>query len=85
MSVPAFGAIADKHRSFTALGIPVNASDKLVEFAYYKQVETDVAQGPWYLSYLEQIANSRESEDLQTVVVMQQSAGRITFQQLFDA
>jgi ubiquitin carboxyl-terminal hydrolase 25 len=85
MTVPAFGTIADKHRPFTALGIPVNASDELVKFAYHKQVETDVAQAPWYLSYLDQIANNRGSEDLLTVVAIERSDGRVDLQQLSEA
>src|SRR5277367_1770307 len=85
MSVAAFGAIADKHRSFTALGIPVHASDELVKFAYHKQVETDAAHIPWYLSFLDRIAHSRESEDLHYVVAIERSAGRIDFQQLSEA
>jgi ubiquitin carboxyl-terminal hydrolase 25/28 len=85
MSVPAFGAIADKHRPFTALGIPVYASDELVEFAYHKQVETDAAQAPWYLTYLDQIANNRDSEDLNTVVAIERSGGKVDFQQLSEA
>lgn len=70
---------------FTALGIPPDASNDLINFAYRKQVETDPANTHIYLTYLIQIADDRSSETLQTEVAIERSAGKFDFRQLNDA
>lgn len=67
------------------LGIPPDASDDLIIFAYRQQVETDPANEHHYLTYLIQIEGERSSEKLQTEVVMERSAGKIDYRQLADA
>jgi ubiquitin carboxyl-terminal hydrolase 25 len=67
------------------LGIPPDASDDLIKFAYRKQVETDPASAHLYLTYLVQIADDRSSEALQTEVAIDRSAGKFDLHQLTDA
>jgi ubiquitin carboxyl-terminal hydrolase 25/28 len=67
------------------LGIDPVASDANVIFAFKKQVETDPNRVTWYLSYLQQIANVRQSEELQFEVVLQQSQGHFTIEQVEGA
>ena len=71
--------------SFSALGIPPDASDDLVIFAYRKQVETQPDSTHFYLSFLVQIADDRTSEALQTEVAIERSAGKFDFNQLANA
>jgi ubiquitin carboxyl-terminal hydrolase 25/28 len=70
---------------FTALGIPPDASDDLIIFAYRKQVERDPASTHLYLTYLDQVAHERSSEALQTEIAIERSAGKFDFRQLNDA
>jgi ubiquitin carboxyl-terminal hydrolase 25 len=70
---------------FTALGIPLDAGDDLVRFAYRRQVETDPASTHFYLTYLVQVADERSSEALQTEVAMERSGGKFDFRQLAEA
>ena len=70
---------------FTALGIPPDASDDLIKFAYRQQVETDPANTHLYLTYLIQAADERSSDVLLTEVAIERSAGKFDFRQLADA
>jgi ubiquitin carboxyl-terminal hydrolase 25/28 len=70
---------------FTALGIPPDASDDLIIFAYRKQTKTDPANTHQYLTYLIQIADDRSSESLQTEVAIERSAGKFDSHQLTNA
>lgn len=70
---------------YTGLGIPEDASDRLVIFAYEKQKQTDSAQTPWYLSYLRNIFQARRSEILETHIATELSAGRFDAEQLTGA
>jgi ubiquitin carboxyl-terminal hydrolase 25/28 len=70
---------------FTVLGIPPDASDDLIAFAYRKQVEKDSVNRHLYLTYLIQVADDRSSEALQTEVAIERSAGKFDFRQLTDA
>jgi ubiquitin carboxyl-terminal hydrolase 25/28 len=67
------------------LGIPPDASDDLIIFAYRQQVETDPANGHHYLTYLIQIKEERSSERLQTEVVIERSVGKFDYRQLAEA
>ena len=72
-------------RCYIALGIDPTASDANIIFAYKKQIETDPRRTTWYLSYLNQIANVRQSDEIQLEVVLQQSQGRFTLEQVDGA
>jgi ubiquitin carboxyl-terminal hydrolase 25 len=70
---------------YTALGLPQDASDDLVSFAYREQIRADPKESPLYLTYLREIATSRRSEPLNTLVATEYSAGRIDSKQLNEA
>lgn len=74
-----------RHICYTALGTPEDASDELVSFAYRAQIRTNPAAGPTYLTYLRQIAESRSSELLETLVATEYSAGNFDSDQLNQA
>jgi ubiquitin carboxyl-terminal hydrolase 25/28 len=67
------------------LGIDATASDALVIFAYKKQLETDPSRFAWYLSYLNQISRVRQSDEIELEIVLQQSEGRFTLEQVDEA
>lgn len=71
--------------SFVALGIPPDASDDLVIKAYHQQVLTDPQNTPTYLSNLRYIANQRQSDLLETEVVLETSKGRFEVETLNKA
>ena len=67
------------------LGIPLDASDGLVRFAYRKQVERDPGNAHHYLTYLIQIAEGRSSDLLLTEVAIERSSGKFDYRQLTEA
>ncbi|KEF51809.1 uncharacterized protein A1O9_12146 [Exophiala aquamarina CBS 119918] len=71
--------------SFIALGCPSDSSDDLVIRAYHWQVQTDPQNTPTYLSNLRYIANQRQSDVLETEVVMETSKGRFEVEMLNKA
>ena len=71
--------------SFIALGCPSDLSDDLVIKAYQWQVETDPQNTPTYLSNLRYIANQRQSDIVETAVVMETSRGRFEVEMLNKA
>jgi ubiquitin carboxyl-terminal hydrolase 25 len=73
------------YRCYTALGVPEDAADSLVIFAYEQQVKTDFIQAPWYLSYFKVINNRRSSEALETKLAVELSEGKFDAEQLTDA
>ena len=73
------------HRCYTALGVPEDAADSLVIFAYEQQVKTDVIQAPWYLSYFKAINSVRSSEALETKLAVELSDGKFDAEQLVEA
>ena len=72
-------------RAFTGLGIPQAAADSLVQHFYQYQISTDSNNGPSYLQFLKQIAESRGSELLQTEMVLEESKGRYDVDTLLEA
>ncbi|KAK5050339.1 hypothetical protein LTR84_003620 [Exophiala bonariae] len=70
---------------FVALGIPSDASDDLIIKAYHQQVQTDPQGAPTYLSNLRNIASHRQSDVLETEVVLETSRGRFEVETLNKA
>lgn len=66
---------AEEHPHYSSLGAVDNFTDALLEWAYDRQCQCDPVNKPYYLDCLNGIANGRGSPDLQTRVVMAQSAG----------
>lgn len=64
------------------MGVDPTASDANIVFAFRQQIETDPLRATWYLSYLSQIANVRQSEELEFELAIQHSAGRFTIEQV---
>lgn len=71
--------------SFIALGCPADLSDNLIIKAYHWQVQTDPQNTPTYLSNLRYIANQRQSDLLETEVVLETSQGRFEVEMLNSA
>jgi A repeated domain in UCH-protein len=82
-SIQYFANIAYSY--YSSLGVPQDASDELVSYAYREQIRTNAREGPIYLTYLRQIAEERRSELLETLVATQYSAGNFDSEQLNDA
>ena len=72
-------------RPFVALGCPRDLADHLIVKAYHWQVETDPQNAPLYLSHLRYIANDRQSDVLETEVVIETSKGRFDSETLEKA
>lgn len=70
---------------FIALGSPSDLSDDLIIKAYHWQVQTDPQNAPTYLSNLRYIANQRQSDLLETEVVLETSQGRFEVEMLNKA
>jgi ubiquitin carboxyl-terminal hydrolase 25/28 len=67
----------DEHPYYISLGAVDNFTDKLIEWAYDRQCECDPSNKPYYLDCLQDLANGRQSSDLQLRVVMATSAGEL--------
>lgn len=67
----------DEHPCYISLGAVDNFTDKLIEWSYDRQCECDPANKPYYLDCLADLANGRQSADLQMRVVMATSAGEL--------
>ena len=63
----------------------MDLSDQLVAKAYHWQIQTDPQNAPMYLSKLKQVANERQSTDLDTAVVIETSQGRFDLETLNEA
>ncbi|OQU93969.1 A repeat-containing protein isoform 3 [Cladophialophora immunda] len=70
---------------FTALGCAMDLSDHLVAKAYHWQVQTDHPNAHVYLSNLKYIGNQRQSEVLETEVVLETSRGQYDTEMLDEA
>ena len=70
---------------YIALGVPSDAADNLIIFAYQQNVITDRAGAPFYLTSLKRIATSRRSEALETALVLEQSKGAYDSDELAKA
>ncbi|KAI1613706.1 ubiquitin thiolesterase [Exophiala viscosa] len=70
---------------FIALGCPRDLADHLIVKAYHWQVETDPQNAPIYLSHLRYVSNDRQSDVLETEVVIETSKGRFDSETLEKA
>ncbi|KAL9595097.1 MAG: hypothetical protein Q9179_005121 [Wetmoreana sp. 5 TL-2023] len=59
--------------------------DDLIRFAYERQLITDPEHYPYYLECLQAIAEGRQSEDLQTLVAIEASAGKVSVRDIRNA
>jgi ubiquitin carboxyl-terminal hydrolase 25 len=71
--------------SYVALGVPQDASDAIVRFAYQQQIRTNPKESAMYLTYLRAIVSHRRSELLETLLATEISAGKFDAGQLNDA
>lgn len=69
-------------RCYVALGTDPSASDQNIVFAYRRQADRDPARQAWYLTFLEQIANIRESDEIHVEIGLQKSLGRFDLDQV---
>ncbi|OAP63867.1 hypothetical protein AYL99_03094 [Fonsecaea erecta] len=74
-----------KTAPFVALGCPMDLSDQLVAKAYHWQVQTDAPNAHVYLTNLKHIVHQRQSEVLETEVVLETSRGRYDAEMLDEA
>lgn len=70
---------------YAGLGALPDFSDELVHFAYERQTSCDPPQSPLYLTCLQEIAQSRQSEFLQTKVALTVSQGEISSRDIQQA
>ena len=70
---------------FIALGCPSDLADELIISAYHWQVQTDPHHAPTYLSNLRYITDQRQSDLLETEVVLETSQGRFDVETLNNA
>lgn len=59
--------------------------DDLIKFSYERQLVVDPDNVPYYLESLQTIADGRKSEDLQTLVAIEASSGKVSAQDVRDA
>jgi ubiquitin carboxyl-terminal hydrolase 25 len=75
----------DEHPCYISLGAVEDFTDKYLEWAYERQCECDPANKPYYLDCLADLANGRQSADLQMRVVMATSAGELGLKAIEDS
>lgn len=75
----------EEHPCYASLGAVDNFTDKLLEWSYDRQCECDPSNRPYYLDCLDNLATGRNSEDLQTKVVMAISGGEFGLKAIEDA
>ncbi|ETN37308.1 uncharacterized protein HMPREF1541_08299 [Cyphellophora europaea CBS 101466] len=71
--------------AYVGLGIVPDAADRLIQYAYQRQVANDESNVPYYFEFLRDIALERRSEILQTEVSMEESMGRFSAKALEQA
>ncbi|KAK5114333.1 hypothetical protein LTR62_002585 [Meristemomyces frigidus] len=69
---------SEEHAYFSTLGALSDFADTLVEFAFDRQINCDPEAQAYYFECLQVISESRNTEQLQTKVVMLQSEGHIS-------
>ncbi|KAL8713864.1 MAG: hypothetical protein Q9220_002009 [cf. Caloplaca sp. 1 TL-2023] len=67
-----------EHPFYPTLGANLNFEDDLIRFAYERQLVTDPDNTRFYLEALRGIAEGRRSEDLQTIVAIEESSGKVS-------
>ncbi|KAE8449971.1 hypothetical protein EG329_007110 [Mollisiaceae sp. DMI_Dod_QoI] len=75
----------EEHPHYLSLGAVDNFTDTFLEWAYDRQCKCDPINKPYYLDCLQDIANGRESSDLQMRVVMATSAGEYGLKAIEDS
>lgn len=70
---------------YRGLGVTPDVSDAAILYAYERQCATDPDNAHRYLDYLRSVAHSRQSEPLQVKFVTEESAGKVTATQVFEA
>lgn len=80
-------SLLQRPRSFTILGIPEDASDDLIIWAYQRQMalETDAMHTAQLMTALEDVQTQRQSEKLSEQVAIEWSQGRYGEQAIADA
>lgn len=67
-----------QRRYYAGLGALADFADDLMVFAYDRQREVDPHNASFYLECLQEIANARQSESLQTKVALIESSGEVS-------
>jgi ubiquitin carboxyl-terminal hydrolase 25/28 len=75
----------EEHPCYISLGAVDDFTDKHLEWAYERQCECDPSNKPYYLDCLADLANGRQSADLQTRLVMATSAGELGLKVIEDS
>ena len=65
-------------RSYPSLGAKADFHDGLIKFSYERQLMSDPDRTPYYFECLQTIADGRKSEDLQTLVAIEESSGKVS-------
>ncbi|KAK5957548.1 ubiquitin-specific protease ubp2 [Knufia fluminis] len=80
-------SLLQRSRAFTILGIPEDASDDLIVWAYQRQMalENDAMQTAKLMTALEDVQKQRQSEKLSEQVAIEWSQGRYGEQAISDA
>lgn len=75
----------EEHPYYLSLGAVDNFTDVLLSWAYDRQCLCDPVNTPYYFDCLQDLANGRESSDLQLKVTMALSTGQYGMKDLEDA
>lgn len=67
------------------MGATLDFHDNLIRFAYQRQIETDPGNTPYYLECLQDIAEGRKSEALQTLAAIEASSDKISLKDVREA
>ncbi|KAK7528055.1 uncharacterized protein IWZ02DRAFT_143660 [Phyllosticta citriasiana] len=73
------------HPYYSGLGAIDTFADNLVTFAHSRQVDIDPANKSYYLECLQEIAKTRESEELMTQCAVEESTGTVSRKDAADA
>lgn len=67
------------------MGATFDSHDDLIHFAYQRQIDTDPGNTPYYLECLQDIAEGRKSEVLQTFAAIEASSDKISLKDVREA
>lgn len=67
------------------MGATFDFHDDLIHFAYQRQIDTDPGNTPYYLECLQDIAEGRKSEVLQTFAAIEASSDKISLKDVREA
>ncbi|KAI4175830.1 MAG: hypothetical protein LQ343_001443 [Gyalolechia ehrenbergii] len=74
-----------EHPFYPSLGAKLDYHDDLIKFSYERQLVSDPEHTPYYLEALQGIAKGRKSEELQTLVAIEASSGKISTSDIREA